>query len=80
MEMHDNDVRIDNPKWVELLIPNDVVLLPIWGKSRVVDKPHYLPGSNRSIVVLNVWTGTKNKRLLCEKHMPFQFLGFNVEL
>lgn len=75
---HPNYVRIDNPKWVELLSKDDVVVLPVWGRGRVVNKPSYLPGSDNSIVVLNVITGKGHKRLLCSKHMPLQYLGFNV--
>jgi hypothetical protein len=76
---HPNDVRITNPKWVELLSKDDVVLLPLWGMGRVMDEPSYLPGSNRTIVVLNVMTTKGHKRLLCSKHMPLQYEGFSAD-
>lgn len=74
--IHSNDVRITNPKRIELLDKNDVVLLPVWGRSRVMRVPSLLPGSNRTLIVLYVSTEKGIKKLICERNMSFQFEGF----
>ncbi len=73
---HPNDVLITNPKRVELLDKNDVVLLPLWGRSKVMHVPTLLPGSNRTIVVLLMSCEKGIKRLLCERNMSFQYEGY----
>ena len=71
-------VRITNPKRVELLDKNDVVVLPIWGRSKVMSVPTLLPGSNRTLIVLYVSCEKGIKRLLCERNMSFQYDGYCV--
>lgn len=74
--IHINDVRITNPKKIELLDKNDVVLLPIWGRSKVMKVPTLLPGSNRTLIVLYVNTNKGFKKLICERNMSFQYEGY----
>ena len=73
MMIHSNDVCITNPKQIELLDKDDVVLLPVWGRSRVIHIPSLLPGSNRALIVLYVSTEKGIKKLICERNMSFQY-------
>lgn len=77
--MYLNEVIINNPKRVELLVKGDVVLLPTYGKSKVMNEPSLLPGSNRTIVVLNVQTKDEIKRLLCARGMCLEYVRFDCE-
>jgi hypothetical protein len=71
------NVRVDNPKRVELLIKGDVVLLPTYGESRVMKEPSLLPASNRTVVVIIVSCNDGIKRLLCARNMCLQYLRFD---
>ena len=74
--LHSSDVVLTRPKAIHDLSIGDVVLLPLWGRSKVMSVPTILPGSNRMIVVLIVSCEKGIKRLLCERNMSFQYEGY----
>lgn len=74
-EVHSKDVIFTNPRRVELLSKDDVVLLPLWGESRVMTNPFFLPGSNRTLIVLYVHTDKELKKLICARNMYFEYVG-----
>lgn len=78
-EVHSNDVVLTNPRRVELLSKDDVVLLPLWGEVRVMTNPSFVPGSNRTLIVLYVHTDKELKKLICARNMYFEYVGIILD-
>ena len=78
--MHDLDVVISNPRYVWELNRGDVVLLPLYGKSRVLTTPFFDPAHNRLYVTLIIESGGGVKRLICTRSMIFQYEGYILDL
>lgn len=78
-EVHINDVVLTNPRRIELLSKDDVVLLPLWGESRVMTNPSFAPGSNRTLIVLYVHTDKELIKLICAHNMYFEYVGIILD-
>ncbi len=79
MKTHTNDVVVTTPKYIHELCIGDVVLLPVWGRSRVVCTPFFNPPSNRDFVTLIVDTSEGMKKLICTRNMCFQYEGYILD-
>ena len=78
-EVHSNDVVLTNPRRVELLSKDDVVLLPLWGEVRVMTNPSFAPGSNRTLIELIVCKGKRILKLTCARNMYFEYVGIILD-
>lgn len=76
---HSNYVLLTNPIRIDALSIGDVVLLPMWGRSRVVRTPFFNPSHNRLLVTLIVDTSEGMKKLLCARNMAFQYEGYILD-
>ena len=76
---HPNYVVVTTPKYIHELCIGDVLLLPIWGRSRVVRTPFFNPPSNRELVTLIVDTDAGEKKLICARNMAFQYEGYILD-
>lgn len=76
--IHTDDVVLINPIRIELLSKDDVVLLPVWGESRVMTNPSFIPGSNRALIELIVCTDELTLRLACVRNMCFEYVSFDI--
>lgn len=79
MQIHTNDVVLTNPIRIDALSIGDVVLLPIWGRSRVMRTPFFDPAHNREFVTLIVDTNAGTKKLTCARNMAFQYEGYILD-
>lgn len=79
IEAHPNDVLIINPIRIDALSIGDVILLPVYGESRVVQIPFFDPAHNRLLVTLIVLTNAGIKKLLCARNMCFQYVCFILD-
>lgn len=78
-DIHTNDVVLTNPIRIDALSIGDVILLPMWGRSRVVRTPFFDPPSNREFVTLIVDTSEGMKKLICARNMAFQYEGYILD-
>lgn len=76
MQIHTNDVVLTNPIRIDALSIGDVILLPVYGESRVMRLPFFDPAHNRQLITLIVLCEAGEKRLLCARNMAFQYVGF----
>lgn len=76
---HPNDVLITNPIYIDALNKGDVILLPVYGESRVMRTPFFNPSHERLLVTLIVGTSVGEKKLLCARNMCFQYVCFVLD-
>jgi hypothetical protein len=74
-----DDVVITNPRYVWELNRGDVVLLPICGESKVVQRPFFDPPDKRDVVYVIVSTKAGIMKLSCTRSMSFQYLGYTFD-
>lgn len=79
MQIHTNDVVLTNPIRIDALSIGDVILLPVYGESRVMRLPFFDPAHNRQLITLIVLCEAGEKRLLCARNMAFQYVGFILD-
>lgn len=79
IEAHPNDVLITNPIRIDALSIGDVILLPVYGESRVVRTPFFDPAHKRLLITLIVLTNAGVKKLLCARNMCFQYVCFILD-
>lgn len=76
---HPNDVLVTDPIRIDALNKGDVILLPMYGESRVMDTPFFNPSHERLLVTLIVSTSVGEKKLLCARNMCFQYVCFTPD-
>jgi len=74
--MHPSDLVVDNPIRIDALSKGDVVLLPVYGESRVMATPFFDPTHKRRYVTLLVMTDRGVKRLICTRNKCFQYVRY----
>lgn len=79
MRTHPNDVILTNPIRIDALSIGDVVLLPVYGESRVMRTPFFDPAHDRQLITLIVLCEAGEKRLLCARNMAFQYEGYILD-
>lgn len=79
MQIHTNDVVLTNPIRIDALSIGDVILLPVYGESRVMRLPFFDPAHNRQLITLIVLCEAGEKRLLCARNMAFQYVGLILD-
>ncbi len=78
MRIHTNDVVLTNPIRIDALSIGDVVLLPVYGESRVIQLPYFDPAHNREFITLKLLCGEKIITLICARNMCFQHVRLDL--
>lgn len=74
-----SDLLIDNPVRIDALSKGDVVLLAVYGESKVMGTPFFDPAHNREYVTLLLMTKRGMKKLICTRNKCFQYVRFVLD-
>jgi len=78
VQRHPSDLVLTNPIRIDALSIGDVVLLPVYGQSRVIRTPFFDPAHNRQFITLVLLCGEKIITLICARNMCFQYVCFDL--
>lgn len=73
-----SDLVLTNPIRIDALSIGDVVLLPVYGESRVMRTPFFDPAHNRQFITLMLMCKEKIITLTCTRNMCFQYVCFDM--
>ena len=76
--IHPSDLLIDNPIRIDALNRGDVILLAVYGESKVMGTPFFDPAHNREYVTLLVMTHDGLKKLICTRNKCFQYVRYEL--
>lgn len=76
--IHPSDLLIDNPIRIDALSRDDVILLAVYGESKVMRTPFFDPAHNREYVTLLVMTHDGIKKLICTRNKCFQYVRYEL--